>query len=281
MNFDFIKARKFSYIFSILIILVGLGSVILKGFNLGTDFTGGNSIIVKFLDQSVNVAKVRATFNDNSIQITNVDNNIIIKTGILDEKQKEELFGKMQKGLGNFEILENSYVGPSIGKQLRSQALLILLCTVVIMLVYITFRFEFWYGVAAVIALVHDMFVMIGFGSLLQLEINTTFIAAILTILGYSINDTIIIFDRIREEVKNNKEKNGLAYLVNFSVNKTLARSINTLLTTMFTVLALYFFGGITTREFALILLIGMIDGGYSSIFVAAPLYFDLKKAQE
>jgi preprotein translocase subunit SecF len=281
MNFDFIKLRKFSYVFSIFVILLGLGSMIFRGFNLGTDFTGGNSIIIRFTDQSVNVSKVRTALADKSIQITNVGSDVIIKTPLLEQKVKDELFAKMQKALGNFDVLENSYVGPSIGKQLRSQAFLILAVTVVIMLFYVTFRFEFWYGLAAVIALFHDMLVMLGFGSLLQVEVNTTFIAAILTILGYSINDTIIIFDRIREETKNNKEHKDLKTLINYSINHTMARSINTLATTMFTVLALYLFGGITIREFALMLLIGLVDGGYSSIFTAAPLYYDMKRSQD
>lgn len=280
MNFDFIKARRFSYVLSLLVIVIGIISMLTRGFNMGTDFTGGTSIILKFTNPKVTVAQVRSTLNDKSVQITNIENNIMLKTSILNDEQKNELFAKLEKGLEKYEILETSLVGPSIGKQLRSQAFLILLITVVIMLIYITFRFEFWYGVAATLALMHDMLVMLGFGSLLQVEVNTTFIAAILTILGYSINDTIIIFDRIREEVKNNKTTQDLKTLINFSINKTMARSLNTLLTTMFTVLALYFFGGITIREFALMLLIGLIDGGYSSIFTAAPLYFDFKKAQ-
>jgi len=182
----------------------------------------------------------------------------------------------LEKEIGKLEILRSEKVGPTIGKELRRAGILALLIAIILMVIYITFRFEFKFALAAIGALIHDILVTLSIFSIFQLEINSSFIAAILTIFGYSINDTIVIFDRIRENLKKAK-KEELIPLVNKSIKETLARSINTVVTTLFVLLALYFFGGETTKIFVLAMLIGITSGAYSSIFTASPLWVEFR----
>jgi len=148
-----------------------------------------------------------------------------------------------------------------------------------LLLIYITFRFEFWAAVSAILALLHDGLIVLGMTALLQIEVNTAYVAAILTVLGYSINDTIVIFDRIRENLKDNGEK--LNDVINHSISQTITRSINTSITTMVVLLSIYLFGGASLKDFALALLIGIISGTYSSIFIASPLLYRFKKLNQ
>ncbi len=277
----FIKTRKIWYTISILMIVVCLFSIFTKGFNLGIDFLGGTSTIVKFADSSVDIGKLRTAVNDNNVVITKIVDDFIIKTKPQTVEKTKEFHQALEKSLGKFEILESDNIGPSIGKQLRSQSIWIVGLALLLILLYVTFRFELSYALGALFSEMHDAIFMIGMCSILQIEVNITTVVAILTILGYSINDTIVVFDRVREEVKNDKQKKDLADITNYSIYATLPRSINTSFTTLLTVIALYFWGGVTIREFALLLMIGILDGGYSSIFVAAPLMVGFKKMQE
>ena len=190
-----------------------------------------------------------------------------------------EILNGLEQYIGTFEVLEIDYIGPSIGKSLRKQSLLIIAFVTLTLLLYITLRFEFNFGLAAIIALIHDSLIIFSVASLFSLEINTPFIAAILTILGYSINDTIVIFDRIREQHENTPsylESNS----INIALNQTLTRTINTSLTTLLVISSLILFGGNTIREFCIILGIGILSRTYSSLCIASPSLALLHKKQ-
>lgn len=278
--FHFIKHRKIWYIISLLVILPGLGSLITRGLNLGIDFTGGNLIEFK-MGPDVTIQQVRETvdqlgYGSSRIQQSGND-TYLIRTVELEEEESAKLVSNLQTKLHDVQLLRNERVGPVIGKELTMKAIMALLIASVLMLIYITFRFEFKQGIAAIIALLHDILVVIGVFSLFQIEIDSAFVAAILTIIGYSINDTIIIFDRIRENMKTRKKGETLEDLANISLWQTLARSINTVLTVMFVLLALYFIGGITIKTFVLAMIIGVSSGAYSSMFNASSVWVDLK----
>ncbi|MEL7568011.1 MAG: protein translocase subunit SecF [Dehalobacterium sp.] len=280
MNINLIGRRKVWYIISLLIIIPGIFSLFIQGLNLGIDFTGGNLIQVKF-EQNVTSAQVRNVFSEHvkegiSVQETD-NNNFLIRTPVLTEEQGAQVISSLTSQLGKNEILRNELVGPLIGKELALNALYALAIASVLMVVYITFRFEFKFALAAIAALLHDVLIVVVLFSIFQIEIDSAFVAAILTIIGYSVNDTIVVFDRIRENLRGNK-KEDRELLVNRSVIQTLSRSINTVLTTLFPLIALLLFGGATIKVFALALLIGITSGCYSSIFIASPLWLDLSK---
>ncbi|WP_347490810.1 protein translocase subunit SecF [Desulfoscipio sp. XC116] len=279
--FNFIRHRKIWYIFSLLVILPGLFSMLTRGFNLGIDFTGGNLVEVR-LEQDVKIEQVREAVEElgyaasNNIQESD-NNSYMIRTRELTETESATLISTLKQKIGEVTLLRNERVGPVIGKEITTNAILSLLIASALMLVYITFRFEFKQGVAAVVALLHDLLVVLGIFSILQIEVDTTFVAAILTIIGYSINDTIVIFDRIRENLRMCKKGETLEDLVNVSLWQTMVRSLNTGMSVLFVLFTLYFLGGTTLKYFVLALLIGVISGTYSSIFNASPFWVDLK----
>lgn len=280
MNFNIIGRRKIWYLISLIVIIPGIFSLLFQGLNLGIDFTGGNLIQVRF-EQDVTSAQVNGVFSEHvkegiSVQETD-DNNFLVRTPVLTEEQGDQIISSLTSQLGKNEVLRNELVGPVIGKELALNALYALAIASILMVAYITFRFEIKFGLAAIAALLHDVLIVVGFFSLLQIEIDSAFVAAILTIVGYSVNDTIVVFDRIRENLRGSKkEDRGL--LVNRSIVQTLSRSINTVLTTLFPLIALLLLGGATIKVFALALLIGISSGCYSSIFVASPLWVDFSQ---
>lgn len=280
---DFIKASKLWIVFSSALIIFSVFAMVTKGFNLGIDFTGGTSLVLRFAQAKVELPAVREVVHTDRAEVTLVDNkDFLIKTTLLSEVDKKELLAKLEKSFGAVTVLEADSIGPSIGKKLQSDALLILMLAIAGMLIYVTFRFEFWYGLAAILALVHDCIITLGFVAWLQLDVNTALLAAILTILGYSINDTIIVFDRVREDVikAENKDKE-IGQVVNTAIMSTLGRCINTVLTVLIATGSLYLFGGMTIKQFAQVLLIGFSFGAYSSLCVASPLYVFFKKNQD
>ena len=280
LSFEIVKRRKIWYILSLFIIIPGIISLLMQGLNLGIDFTGGNLMQIKFT-QDVSSTEVREVFSQHveegfSVQETE-DNNYFVRTAVMSEEQNKALIADLSSKLGDNEVLRNEHVGPVIGKELTLKALYALAIAAVLMVIYITFRFEFKFAIAAIIALLHDVFVILGAFSILQLEVDSSFVAAVLTIVGYSINDTIVIFDRIRENLNITRKVEDIGNLVNNSLMQTLARSINTVLTTLFPLVALILFGGVTIKTFALALLIGIVSGCYSSIFIASSLWVDLR----
>ena len=281
-NFNFIGKRKIWFIISLTIIVAGIvGFVIQGGFNLGIDFLGGSLIEVEF-ERDVDVTEVRSVMNEiglgNAIlQRTEPDRFIIrikakglgvpITTG-----EKNEILNSLDEKIGLTEPpLQDRTVAPGFGKQITRYALMAIGISIVGILIYIWIRFELRFGATAILALVHDVLVTLGVYAILQREINTATIAAILTIIGYSLNDTIVVFDRIRENTPK-AGKLGYSKVVNDSVNITLTRSINTTLTTLLPVILLLILGTAALKDFALALTIGIITGTYSSIFFASPV---------
>ena len=280
---DFIGKKRIWFTLSLLVIVVGIGSIFVNGLNYGIDFTGGTTAILRFeatpeLDV---VRKVLVGVDLKEAQISYISTvaddqkDLLIKTVTLSEEKRLQLLKAIKEQLGEYLVIEIDMVGPSIGEELKQNSIIILFLVVISLLLYITLRFEFWYGLAAIIALMHDALITLGFASILQIEVDTAFVAAILTVLGYSINDTIVLFDRFRE---NSKTISNIKELSNTSILQTLPRSINTSLTTLFVISALYFFGGSTIKDFSLVLLIGIVSGTYSSIFIASPIYNIFKK---
>ena len=283
MLFEIIKRRKIWYAISLVFIIPGLISLMLQGLNLGIDFTGGNIFELRFTEQ-VQVKELREALReykmeDSMIQQSGAD--FIVRTKELSLEQSNDLVSGLKDKLGDLTVLRNEQVGPTIGKELTQKALLALFAASLLMLAYISWRFEFKQGIAALIAITHDVLVVTGIFSLFQIEVDSAFVAAILTIIGYSINDTIVIFDRIRENMLNRKKGQALEELVNSSLWQTMARSINTVLTVVFVLLALYFLGGSTIKNFVLAMLIGVVSGCYSSIFNASPVWVDLRLMDE
>jgi len=290
-NFNFIGNRKKARIFSITLILIGLGSLIIQGGpKLGIDFTGGTSLGLQF-EKGVLIGDIRSAIAGLGIgnaEIKNFGNS----TDILIRVQEQETSGagitdaikaELSKVFPDNPFVERSKdsVGPKIGAELRRATVTSILLALVGMLIYITWRFEFKFAVAAIVALFHDVIITLGVFSILQLEITLPIIAAFLTIVGYSLNDTIVVFDRIRENLKVLR-RDSYETIVNTSVNQSLTRTIVTSLTTLIVIVILYFFGGSVIHDFSFALIIGVLIGTYSSIFVASPIVVDWElKSQE
>jgi len=277
---DFVGKRKIWYIISLLIIIPGLFSFLTQSLNYGIDFTGGNLLQIQFA-QEVDDAQVRSSLGQFGLEKSKVQasegNQFLIRTRILTEEENQQIITAFKKDLGQLEVLRNEKVDAVIGGELTRNAIMALIIASVFMVVYITIRFEFWFAIAAIIALLHDVLVTLGIFSLFRFPVDSAFVAAILTIIGYSINDTIVIFDRIRENLRI-KKKDDLDTVVNLSINQTLRRSINTSLVVIMVLVSLLFLGGETTKTFSLALLIGAISGTYSSIFTASPIWIGLRE---
>lgn len=274
-----IERRKLFYIISLLIIIPGIISLFVQGLNLGIDFKGG-SLLHYNITASATAPEVRTALSEldmsKGIEVQKSGNEFFIRTPELNQEQTREVTEKLTSEFKNVELLSAESVGATIGKEITRNAFLSVLIACVLILIYISIRFEFAFGVAAVLALLHDTLVVVGVFSLFQWEVNSTFIAAILTVLGYSINDTIVIFDRIRENLRF-KRKEDRATLVNKSIMQTLNRSINTVLTTLLPLITLMLFGGGSIKMFVTTMLIGFLVGTYSSIFIASPLWYEMK----
>lgn len=278
---NLIKLRKYWYILSLLIIIPGLVSLWNYGLKQGIDFTGGSLIEVKF-DHVVDIEVVRSVLDDMDLaagsQVQSSGDTAIIRTPSLDQAQSDSLLQALEEKIGKLDLLRNEKVDPIVSEELVYKATLALLIAFALMLVYITIRFEFWFGLAAIVAIMHDLLLTVGLTSLFRIEIDNATIAALLTIAAYSIHDKIVIFDRVRENLKQRKKGESLDELVHHSILQTLARSINTVLTVVICLVALIVFGGVTLRSFMIVMLIGIVSGAYSSIFNASPLWYDFKR---
>ncbi len=284
-NIDFLKLKKIGYISSTVLVLLSIAIIFVKGFNLGLDFTGGTAIQIKF-QQKVSPGEIRS-----ALKLVNLQDSMIQEVGktgdeyeirvSLKKGSSSEIVAKVKKALtekfGNkYEIRRIDYIGAVVGEELRKASVYSIVAVLIAILIYVGYRFEPIFAVGAVVPLFHDAILTMGVFSLLGLEVDLSVIAAILTVLGYSLNDTIIIFDRIRENIKIRGKKN-LLQLVNSSINENLARTLITSGTTLFSVLALYLFGGESLKNFSFALLVGIIFGTYSSIYVASPIVVDLE----
>lgn len=292
-KFRVIKHQKYYLSFSAIMVILSLIFLFTIKLNLGIDFKGGNLIQLKY-PQKVEQVKVNGTLDNlisaipqlktKRVQFSETDNSVIIRTSQLTNAQKNEMLTQLEKNTGKYEITKDDTVGAVIGKELTMNAIKALLIGSIFIVIYITVRFELVYAIAGILALLHDVIISFGLIALFRYEIDTPFVAAILTILGYSINDTIVVFDRIREnekKSKKNRENKPFSEIVETGINQVFARSIYTSLTTLFSVIVLLIFGGDSLKTFSMTLFLGMLFGTYSSIFVASPLVYLMKKLKK
>lgn len=281
----FMKNRKFFYVISVVIMVVGLGFGVTRGLNYGIDFTGGTMIQMD-MGEKVSISEVEdaiAAYDLNPEIIYSGDKNeeIVIRTiESLDSGERAEVIGAINEAFGTTDenVLEEELFGPSIGKELRNNAILAIVIAAVCMLIYIRFRFSQWkFGGAALLGVLHDVLIVIAFYAIFNITVNNPFIAGILTVVGYSINDTIVIFDRIRENIKYMKRGNT-EELIDTSITQTLGRSLMTSITTLIVMVPLLIMAGDAIREFVLPLMVGIIAGAYSSICVCSPLYYEFSR---
>lgn len=275
---NFMKHYKLWFAFSGAVILIGIVLMLVHGLNLGIDFTGGTMMQVE-LTQEVTVQEVKDLIADFNLE-PEVVHSGVAKTGViiktkqsLDNAKRIEIFNvfKDKYGIESKDFSADQF-GPSMGKEIRNRAITSVLIASVFMLIYISIRFETVFGVAAIVCLLHDVLFLISIYAITGKTINSSFIAAVLTIVGYSINDTIVVFDRVRENVKRDRSKDYFG-LINTSVTQTMSRTINTSLTTLIVIGALFVFGATSIQEFAFPLLVGVSVGTYSSIFIASPVW--------
>lgn len=268
--------RKPAMVLSILMILASIGSLFVNGLNLGVDFTGGTVIEVGY-PEAANVDKIRQALTvakyDASVQHFGTAKDVLIRIapqeGVDRSKVGDDVLSILKQGNADVEMRRVEFVGPQIGDELRDDGGTAMLLALAGILIYVTLRFEFRFSVGAIIALIHDVVITVGIFSITRMEFDLTILAAILAIIGYSLNDTIVVFDRVRENFlklrKSNSEES-----VNISINQTLSRTIVTSLTTLLVLLALYYFGGKIIHGFSLAMIIGVLVGTYSSIYVAS-----------
>ena len=291
-KFDIAGHRKIWFLISLVLIIPGFICMGMRGFNFGIDFTGGTIMDLRF-EQPVTLSDVRSSLakydlDGSTIQLAGAESgiesseNVMIRTVDLEENQRKEVMASLTQDVGPYTVLREEKVGATIGGELITNAVLALVISWALIILYVAYRFEWRFGVSAVLALIHDIIIVLAVFSLTQRQIDSSFIAALLTIVGYSINDTIVIFDRIRENLKLHFRRGGdINELVNRSIYQTLTRSLYTVFTVLFTTFALYYFGGETTKDFAFALLVGFASGCYSSIFIASQLWIELKNRTE
>ncbi|HOP87371.1 MAG TPA: protein translocase subunit SecF [Acetomicrobium flavidum] len=274
-NINFMKYRRLALLGSALLVLLSLVLLITRGLNFGIDFTGGMLLQLEF-DSPVSVAEVRGSldkigFGGSVIQAYS-EKGVLIRLKTDQESDQKKIVNSLRESLGkNVKVLRTEVVGPVAGSQLRRSAILATSLALLAMLAYITFRFQFRFAVGGVVALVHDVIITLGIFSITYHEVSMPFIAGMLTLVGYSINDTIVVFDRVRENFKNLKQW-GMVDLFNNSINQVLSRTINTSLTTLFPVITLFLWGGEVISDFSMALLVGIIVGTYSSIYIAGAI---------
>jgi preprotein translocase subunit SecF len=282
---NFIGNQRLFLMFSGTLIALSLLSLLVRGLNYSIDFTGGNAYTFQF-KQAVQESEIRSVLGERSIagSVIRVDranpDQALVRTPYLDTAAETALMEALVARFGEIDATAGEAVSPTIGGELLRNALIGTLLACLSILIYVAVRFEYRFASAGVLALVHDSLITVGMFSLLHLEVGSSFVAAILTIIGYSINDTIVVFDRIRDNLKR-RGKEGLDALANRSINETFVRSVNTSMTAFLAITAIYAFGGATTRNFALALMIGIFVGTYSSICVATPIWLWWRKRDE
>lgn len=296
---SFTRHSRISYLISALLVVVSIFSLVFYGLNLGLDFTGGTVFHLNLGEGFTleEVEEVIAPFEElqgaalqviqgRDLQGRITEEGVVIKTSYIEEERREQImeaFRERWSGLDPEDLREEN-VGGVVSAELTSQSLLALVVAIAAMIAYISFRFEFKFALATISALLHDIIIVVGAFSLFQVEVNVPFVAAVLTVFGYSVNDSIIIIDRIRENIRH-KRKEEYAAVVDLSINQSLMRAINTSLTTLLVLIALlvgfyYFIGSFDLIAFVVALIIGVFVGTYSSIFIVSPLWLDLKQLE-
>lgn len=284
-NIDFMAQRKWAAVISIILFVLSLASLFYNGLNWGLDFTGGTQVQLSF-PQAANITQIRENleqvgFKDAVVQSYGTSKEVLISfapkssekqkslTGI--EIKKDVLVGQIQKALPTAKIQQIEYIGPQVGQELATKGALAVVIALLGTMIYIALRFEFRFAVGSTVALIHDPILILGVFSFRHIEFNLIALAAVLTVIGYSLNDTIVIFDRIRENFRKLRKATAVE-VVNQAINQTLSRTIMTSVLTLIVVLALFFLGGNMLYGFSLALIIGIVVGTYSSIYVAGSL---------
>jgi len=287
-QYKFLRLRQKAYVVSGVLVLIGLFSILVhRGLNYGVDFTGGTLLQIRFdtevVASDVRIALGEAGFENLQVQDFGREGEFLIRMAEFTEGGDRELSNRVEEtlnqefGADSYNVVRTEAVGPKVGSELRQRAVGAVLISFLLTLIYLGFRFEWRFGLAAVIATIHDVLIAFGVISVMNIEISLPTVAAILTIIGYSLNDTIIIFDRIRENLKKHRR---LPYIdiLDLSINETLPRTVMTSGTTLAVLLALAIFGGAVIREFTIVLIVGVIIGTYSSIFVASPALLEVER---
>ncbi|HUH14033.1 MAG TPA: protein translocase subunit SecF [Longimicrobiales bacterium] len=291
-SYDFLGQRRRAYVVSAVVLLIGIGSMLVahvttgSWVDYGVDFTGGALIQVR-MHQSTEIDPVRQAVRTVApgADVTRFEgqDEFLVRAPIFEtegEQVSDQIAGALSEAFGDdaFTIVRTEAVGPKVGAELQQRALLAILLSFGMTLIYLAFRFEWRFGVAAVIATVHDILIALGFLAVFRIEVSLPTVAAVLTIIGYSLNDTIVIFDRIRENLKKSGRRESYRDIVNHSINETLPRTVMTSSTTLAALFSLFLLGGGIIRPFALILIVGILVGTYSSIFVASPALLEIER---
>lgn len=277
-HIDFMGKRKLAIILSVSLILIAIAAIAIRGLNFGIDFTGGTLLEVGY-ENSADISLIRNTlgtsgFDNAIVQYFGSSTEVLIRLAPREGEDKatvsDEIMSKLkQVSGGEAEMRRIEFVGPQIGEELRDDGGLAMIYALIGILIYVALRFEFRFSLGAIIALVHDVILTIGFFALTQIEFDLTVLAAVLAVIGYSLNDTIVVYDRIRENFHTIR-KGGSEEIINTSINHTLSRTLMTSFTTAIVLLALFFIGGEVIRSFSIALLVGIVVGTYSSIYVAS-----------
>ena len=272
MNIEFMRFRKMASALSIILLIISIGSLAIKNLELGLDFTGGILLEIK-LDQDIeNLEEVRNLLAEEGIEnfvlnFSGSQNDLSVKIPGGEDSSNNESLKKILKDNFPYDLRKEEFIGPQVGEELRDQGGLGLLIALLIMTVYIMFRFQYKFAVGAILALAHDVLIVLGFFSLLSIDFDLTVLAALLAVIGYSLNDTIVVSDRIRENFRK-KRRAEATQLIDRSLNQMLGRTLITSLTTLLVLFALFIFGGDAIQNFSLALIIGVLAGTYSSIYI-------------
>lgn len=287
-HFDFMGKRSIAAIFSVVLLVVSIGSLVTQGLNLGLDFTGGTQVEVGY-DTPADLAKIRALLKDNdfadaTVQLFGKPTEVLVRVPPREGKDKAEV-GEQVKGVlksvdDTLTLKRVEFVGPQVGEELRDQSGSAMIFALGLMLVYVTLRFQLKFALGAVTALFHDVLIVMGFFSVLQITFDLTVLAAVLAVIGYSLNDTIVVADRIRENFRKLREGDGVE-IINVSLNQTLGRTIITSVTTLLVLTSLAVLGGELIHGFAVALLVGVVIGTYSSIYVASNVLLAMNISRE
>ncbi|MCG2579497.1 MAG: protein translocase subunit SecF [Marinobacter sp.] len=282
---DFMGVRKIASVVSIALIVISIALLATRGLNLGMDFTGGTSVELEYQEapalDDVRTQLTDAGYSNFVVQNFGADTTVLIRmreSG--NDKLGREVVGALTSGGADLELVSSEFVGSQVGEELREDSGLGLLLALAVVLIYVGMRFQFKFGIASVLPLAHDVIIVLGVFALFQWTFDLSVLAALLAVIGYSLNDTIVVADRIRENFRKMREGDSW-YIINESIHQTISRTINTSGTTLVVLLALYFFGGEAINNFALALMIGVVVGTYSSIYVSANMLMVLNISRE
>ena len=288
INLDFMGKRKFALALSLALIVISVAAIVMRGLNLGIDFTGGTLVEVGY-SKSVELESVRQAlessgYGDSIVQYFGTAKDVLIRLPVLDsDDDKAKLSNNVLEALevtGQPEMRRVEFVGPQVGDELRDKGGLAMLYALIGILIYVALRFEWRFSLGSVAALIHDVIIVVGFFAITQVEFDLTVLAALLAVIGYSLNDTIVVFDRIRENFRRLRKETSKG-VINTSINQTLSRTLMTSLTTLLVLMALFQFGGEVIHSFSIALIVGVLVGTYSSIYVASSSLLALNVSKE